>query len=141
MLQVLLNNGVKFLIVGAYALGAHGYPRATGDIDIWVEPSKDNSAKVYRALAEFGAPLHEIDETTFVKPGIVFQIGVAPRRIDVISKISGVDFDQAYRNRQIVEIDGLSVPILSYEDLIQNKRATGRDKDRIDVDRLEKGRH
>jgi hypothetical protein len=141
MLQVLLNNGVKFLIVGAYALGAHGYPRATGDIDIWVEPSADNSSRVYRALTEFGAPLHEIDETTFIKPGIVFQIGVAPRRIDIISKISGVEFDQAYPKRQIVEVDGLSVPILSYEDLIQNKRATGRDKDRIDVDRLEKGKH
>lgn len=138
MLQVLLDKGVKFLLVGAYAMGAHGYPRATGDIDIWVEPSSDNSSRVYHALADCGAPLDEINETTFVKPGIVFQIGVAPRRIDMISSISGVDFDQAYRRRQTVEIDGLSVPILSQEDLIKNKRATGRDKDRLDADRLEK---
>ena len=140
MLQLLLENGVRFLLVGAYAMGAHGYPRATGDIDIWVESGEDNSSRVYRALAEFGAPLGEIDEATFVKPGVVFQIGVAPRRIDVMSSISGVGFDQAYEHRQIVEIDGLSVPILSLEDLIQNKRATGRTKDRLDARQLEKRR-
>lgn len=140
MLQVLLDNGVKFLLVGAYAMGVHGYPRATGDIDIWVEPSADNSFRVYQALMEFGAPLHEVDETTFVKPGIVFQIGIAPRRIDLISSISGVAFDEAYRQRQTVEIDGLPVPILSCDDLIRNKRATGRDKDRLDAERLERGK-
>lgn len=138
MLQVLLDHGVKFLLVGAYAMAAHGYPRATGDIDIWVEPSPDNSPRVYHALAAFGAPLQELDETTFVKLGIVFQIGVSPRRIDVMSAISGVGFEEAYQHRQIVEIEGLPVPILSYDDLIKNKRATGRDKDRLDADRLEK---
>jgi len=138
MLQVLLDNGVKFLLVGAYAMGAHGYPRATGDIDIWVEPSPDNSTRVYRALAQFGAPLHEVDEGTFVKLGVVFQIGVAPRRIDIMSSVSGVEFDEAYRHRQIVEMEGMPIPILSYDDLVRNKRATGRDKDRLDADRLEK---
>ena len=140
MLQVLLDNGVKFLLVGAYAMGAHGYPRATGDIDIWVEASPDNSERVYCALAQFGAPLHEVDEATFVKTGVVFQIGVAPRRIDIMSSVSGVQFDEAYRRRQIVEIEGLSIPILSYDDLIRNKRATGRDKDRLDADKLERER-
>ena len=138
MLQVLLDNGVKFLLVGAYAMGAHGYPRATGDIDIWIEPSAENSALVYRSMAAFGAPLHEIDENTFTMSGIVFQIGVAPRRIDIITKISGVEFDDAYQHRQIVEIEDLSIPILSFDDLIRNKRATGRDKDRLDADILEK---
>ena len=140
MLQVLSKNGVKFLLVGAYAMGAHGYPRATGDIDIWVEPSAENSARVYRSMATFGAPLHEIDKTTFATPGIVFQIGVAPRRIDIITTISGVGFDDAHQQQQIIEIEGLSVPILSLGDLIRNKRATGRDKDRLDADRLEKER-
>ena len=140
MLQVLLDNGVKFLLVGAYAMGAHGYPRATGDIDIWVEASPDNSERVYRALAQFGAPLHEVDEATFVKTDVVFQIGVAPRRIDIMSSASGVQFDEAYRHRQVVEIEGLSIPILSYDDLIRNKRATGRDKDRLDADKLERER-
>jgi len=138
MLQVLLDNGVKFLMVGAYAMGVHGYPRATGDIDIWVETSAENSERVYRSMAAFGAPLHEIDETTFATPGIVFQIGVAPRRIDIITAISGVEFDDAYQQRQIVEIEDLSIPILSLGDLIKNKRATGRDKDRLDADQLDK---
>jgi predicted nucleotidyltransferase len=138
MLQVLLDNGVKFLLVGAYAMGAHGYPRATGDIDIWVEPSAENSERIYRSMVAFGAPLHEIDETTFAKPDIVFQIGVAPRRIDIITAISGVGFNDAYQQRQIVEMEGLSIPILSLGDLIRNKRATGRDKDRLDADQLEK---
>jgi predicted nucleotidyltransferase len=140
MLQSLIDQDVKFLLVGAYAMGGHGYPRATGDIDIWVEPSAENSARVYRSMVEFGAPLHEIDETTFAEPGIVFQIGVAPRRIDIITKISGVEFEQAHRQQKILEIEGLSIPILSHDDLIQNKRATGRDKDRLDADRLEKDR-
>ena len=140
MLQALSDNGVRFLLVGAYAMGAHGYPRATGDIDIWVEPSIENSERVYRSVAAFGAPLHEIDQATFATPGVVFQIGVAPRRIDIITAISGVRFDEAHQHRQIVEMEGLSVPILSLGDLIQNKRATGRDKDRLDADHLEKKR-
>ena len=139
MLQVLLDREAKFLLVGAYAMGAHGYPRATGDIDIWVEPSVENSRRVYLALVAFGAPLHEIDEVAFVKPGVVFQIGIAPRRIDIITAISGVSFDRAYERRQTVEVEGLPVAILSRDDLIANKRATGREKDRLDADRLEKG--
>lgn len=138
MLQVLLDNDVKFLLVGAYAMGAHGYPRATGDIDIWVKPSAENSVRVYRSMKAFGAPLHEIDEATFVTPNIVFQIGVAPLRIDIITAISGVGFDDAFQHQQIVEMEGLSIPILSLSDLIKNKRATGRDKDRLDADQLEK---
>ena len=138
MLQILLDKGVKFLLVGAYAMGAHGYPRATGDIDIWVEPTAENSTRVYRSVAAFGAPLHEIDEATFAKPDVVFQIGVAPRRIDIITTISGVGFDDAYQQRQIVEIEDLSIPILSLGNLIKNKRATGRDKDRLDADQLDK---
>jgi len=133
-----LENHVKFLLVGAYAMGAHGYPRATGDIDIWVGPSAENSKLVYRSMVAFGAPLHDIDETTFAKHDIVFQIGAAPRRIDIITGISGVEFNEAYQQRQIVEIEGLSIPILSLGDLIRNKRATGRDKDQIDADQLEK---
>ena len=139
MLQVLLDQEVKFLLVGAYAMGAHGYPRATGDIDIWVGPSAENSRKVYRSLAAFGAPLHEVDEGTFVEPGVVFQIGVAPRRIDIITAISGIAFDRAYERRQTVDVEGLPISVLSYSDLIKNKRATGREKDRLDADRLERG--
>jgi len=139
MLRVLSDNGVRFLVVGAYALGAHGYPRATGDIDIWVDPSPENSKRVYHSLEVFGAPLQQVNEDAFTERGIVFQIGVAPRRIDIITAISGVEFSEAYPQRQVADLDGLSVPMLSCRDLIRNKRATGREKDRLDADQLERG--
>jgi len=133
MLQLLKNNEVRFLVVGAYAMGAYGYPRATGDMDIWIMASGENSQRVFRALKEFGAPLAQIDETTFAARDIIFQIGVAPRRIDIITSIDGVDFEQAWQRRVDVEIDGLSVPFISKPDLIKNKESTGRDKDLLDV--------
>ncbi len=136
MLQILLVNEVRFLVVGAYALGAHGYPRATGDFDIWVEPSKDNSQRIYHSLALFGAPLSEISDTTFTEEGIIFQIGIAPRRIDIITRIDGVDFTQAYINKVIIDVEGLGIPFISKDDLIKNKQSTGRAKDLLDADFL-----
>lgn len=137
MLQILLDNEVKFIVVGAYAMGAHGYPRATGDIDIWIEPSESNSKAVYRSLIAFGAPVGDIDETTFVEKGIVFQIGVAPRRIDIITQVSGLKFNEAHQQHEVIDVEGLALPFLSQSDLIKNKRATGREKDRLDADRME----
>ena len=133
MLQILLKNEVKFLVVGAYAMGACGYPRATGDIDIWVESSPQNSKNIYKSLSEFGAPLSELNEDTFCEKGIIFQIGVAPRRIDIITYIDGVEFPQAYQKKQEVEVEDLKIPFLSKEDIIKNKEATGRDKDKLDI--------
>ena len=133
MLQILLNNKVRFLVVGAYAMGAYGYPRATGDIDIWVEASSENSEKIHQSLSEFGAPLSEVTKTTFCEEGIVFQIGVAPRRIDIITKIDGVDFNKAYSDKQKMEIEGIKIPFLSKENLIKNKESTGREKDKLDA--------
>ncbi len=136
MLQSFIDHKVHFLVVGAYAMGVHGYPRATGDIDIWVKSSPDNAKGVYQALADFGAPLHDIEENTFCQEGIVFQIGVAPRRIDILTAIDGVQFDQAYANCTTTVIDGLQIPVLSKEDLIKNKQSTGRPKDQADIDSL-----
>ncbi len=133
MLQILLGNEVKFLVVGAYAMGAYGYPRATGDFDIWVEASSENSKKIYCSLQKFGAPLSVLTEKTFCEEGIVFQIGVAPRRIDFITKIEGVDFKQAYSEKQEILIDELNVPFISKENLIKNKESTGREKDKLDA--------
>jgi len=138
MLQILLNNEVKFLIVGAYAMGAQGYPRATGDFDIWVEPSPENSKKVYNSLAEFGAPLEQINTETFTGKGIIFQIGVVPRRIDILTFIDGVKFDKAYKDKENIEIEGITIPFLSKENIIKNKKATGREKDKLDVKYLKK---
>ncbi len=92
------------MIVGAYAMGAYGYPRATGDFDIWVESSLKNSEKIYQSLAEFGAPLSEITKNTFAEKGIIFQIGIAPRRIDIITHIDGVAFKDAYKTKKMIKI-------------------------------------
>lgn len=95
MLQALVDEKVRFLLVGAYALAAHGYPRATMDIDIWVMPSPDNADAVLRAVRRFGAPLHNLTKADLEMEGTVFQIGVAPRRIDIITTASGLDFEAA----------------------------------------------
>lgn len=138
MLQILLEENIRFIVVGAYALGAHGYPRATGDIDIWVEPSTENAQRVVRALTKFGVPLINIREKDFETEGIIFQIGVAPRRIDIITTIDGVDFKSAYSRKEIVSVEELSIPVLSLEDLIKNKESTGREKDVLDAKMLRK---
>lgn len=140
MLQILLNNEVKFLVVGAYAMGAQGYPRATGDFDIWVESSSENSKKVYNSLAEFGAPLGQINPETFTEKRIVFQIGLAPRRIDILTFIDGVEFIEAYKDKENIEIENISIPFLSKENLIKNKEATGREKDKLDANYLKKNK-
>jgi hypothetical protein len=129
----LLSKKVKFLVVGAYAMGAYGYPRATGDIDIWIEASPANSEKTYRALKQFKAPLSEISTKTFCEKGVIFQIGIAPRRIDIITKIDGVDFEKAYKGRKYIKISRLNIPFISKSDLIKNKESTGREKDKVDA--------
>ena len=136
ILQSFIKNDVKFLVVGAYAMGAYGYPRATGDIDIWVETSEENSAHILEALNEFGAPTDGVDTDTFSEKGIVFQIGVPPRRIDILTEIDGVEFEEAYSQKEDIDLDGLQVSFISMIDLIKNKEATGRDKDRLDVKNL-----
>lgn len=138
ILQSLFDHDVKFLVVGAYAMGAYGCLRATGDIDVWVMASSENSEKTYNALKAFGAPLAQIDSKAFNQPGVVFQIGVAPRRIDILTRIDGVKFDQAYEKRNVTEVDGLKIPFISLKDLITNKLSTGRPKDKLDADQLSK---
>jgi hypothetical protein len=139
MLELLEEYDVDFILVGAYALAAQGYPRSTLDIDIWVAPTETNSKKIYKALAEFGAPLNDINEATFKEKGIIFQIGVAPCRIDIITAISGeIEFEDAKKRSDQVEIEGISPNILSIEDLIRNKESTGRPKDIEDATNLRK---
>ena len=137
MLQILSDNEVKFLIVGAYALAVYGYPRATGAFDIWVEPSAENSRKILSSLTSFGASTSVLTENTFMEKGIIFQIGVAPRRIDIITHIDGVDFNEAYPSRNTIVMEGLNLPFISKDNLIKNKKSTGRDKDYVDVKHLE----
>jgi hypothetical protein len=138
MLQLLLEEQVDFILVGAYALAAHGYPRATGDIDIWVRADEINSINIYRALERFGAPVDQITVNDFANEGIVFQIGVTPRRIDIITHLDGVSFGEADEDKVIVEVEGLKLPILSFDKLIKNKLSTGRERDALDVKLLKK---
>jgi hypothetical protein len=137
MLRALSEEKVKYLLVGAYALAAHGFPRATMDMDIWVMPSPENAEAVLRALHRFGAPLHDLTREDLQKDGTVFQIGIAPRRIDIITTASGLRFEETFRKSFPVDIGGLGVPIPSLEDLIRNKRTSGRTKDLADVEALE----
>lgn len=137
MLQALVAEKVDFLLVGAYALAAHGYPRATMDIDIWVMPSPDNADAVLRAIRRFGAPLHNLTKADLEKEGTVFQIGVAPRRIDIITAASGLDYGEAASQAATVQIEGIAVRIPSVAHLIRNKRATGRTRDMADAEALE----
>ena len=138
MLRSLSTEDVKFLLVGAYAVAAHGYPRATMDIDLWVKPSRDNAEAVLRALRRFGAPVHDLTVEDLLKDDTVFQIGVAPRRVDIITGASGLRFDQAYAQSTETDLEGLRIRIPSLDDLIRNKRASGRTKDLADAEALEK---
>jgi len=138
MLSALLDESADFILVGAYALAAHGFPRATLDMDLWVRPSHDNAQKVCNALASFGAPLSQVSAADFEKEDMVVQIGVAPRRIDLVTGISGLTYDDAWRGAIVRDIEGIRVRILSMPDLIRNKLASGRPKDIEDAKLLQK---
>lgn len=133
MLQILVEEKVDFLLVGAYAMASYGYIRATGDMDIWVKAEKLNSEKLFLALKKFGAPLQNIKAVDFTDKNLIFQIGVAPLRIDIITSIDGVTYDEAILDKKEIDIEGLKIPILSLKNLIINKSSTGREKDKLDV--------
>lgn len=140
MLSCLKNEEVEFIVVGAYALAAHGFPRATGDIDIWVRNSSGNARKILRALVKFGASLPNLSEKDLTSPDMIVQIGIEPCRIDLLTSIDGVEFDEAWKNKLKVLIDDLEIYVLSRADLLENKLAAGRDKDQGDIAWLEKNR-
>jgi hypothetical protein len=136
LLRAFTAHDVRFLIVGAYALAVHGRPRATGDLDVWVEATADNATRVMRALVEFGAPLSGVTPEDFSRPGVVFQMGLPPRRIDVLTELTGVTFDDAWPTRLHAAFGPLSVDYLGREAFIRNKRATGRTRDLADIEDL-----
>lgn len=140
LLACFRDDAVEFVVVGAHALAAHHLPRATGDLDVFVRPSIDNAARVYRALASFGAPLeaHAVDAAAFAEPNTVYQLGLPPRRIDILTSISGVTFDEAWAGHVEAVVAGEPVPFLGRAELIRNKRAAGRPKDLVDVAALER---
>ena len=128
---------VEYLVVGAHALAAHGHVRATKDLDVWVRPEATNARRVIAALQSFGAPLHDLREADLVTPGVVFQIGVPPLRIDVLTAIDGVTFDEAWPARMPTTFADVPVGVLSRPHIIRNKRAAGRLQDLADVEHLD----
>ena len=129
-------HSVRFLIVGAYALAVHGRPRATGDLDVWIDATPDNADRVLVALREFGAPLVGLSAADLSTPGVVYQIGIPPGRIDILTQLSGLAFDEAWPARVRAPFGPLEVDVIGREAFIRNKLATGRDKDRVDVQSL-----
>ena len=123
ILLALSTEQVDFILIGAYALAAHGYPRATMDIDLWVMPSPENAAAVIRALKRFGSPLHGLETEDLLRNDTIFQIGVAPRRIDLLTGATGLDFSSAAKNAVTRQIDGVDLKVLSIDDLIANRYA------------------
>lgn len=136
-IQSLNDNQVRFLIVGGYAVAFHGHPRYTKDIDIWIEISRQNAERVVNALTQFGFTSLNLTADDFLEPGIVIQLGYPPNRIDLLMGLVGVDFAACYASRIQTEIEGVILPFIDLENLILNKRASGRLQDMADVENLQ----
>jgi len=132
-------HNVEYLVVGAHALAAHGHVRATKDLDVWVRPTQQNAQRVLKALLDFGAPLGDLSIEDLSKPGTIFQIGIPPLRIDLITEIDGVDFADAWPDRFETGFGGLPAFVISRRHLIINKKAAARLQDLADVEKLEAG--
>ena len=137
LLRAFSAADVRFLVVGAYALGLHGRPRATGDLDVWVDPTPENAPRVMQALADFGAPLHDLTAEDLSREGITYQIGIAPLRVDVLTTLTGIKFSEAWPERVRQDVGGLEADFIGRAHFITNKRATGRHKDLGDIEGLE----
>lgn len=135
LLCLLNEHKVEYLIVGGWALGVHGYVRATGDMDIWIGQSDVNIQNLLSALSAFGEP-DGIDQEFFKENGNAFRMGTPPLRIEIITEATGIDFAASYLNKIMIETDAIQVPFLSYQDLVKNKRASGRLRDLADLEAL-----
>lgn len=140
LLRALLETEARFMVVGAHAMAVHGVPRATGDLDVWVSLDPENAGRVWQSLLKFGAPLAgpALSRSDLETPETVVQIGLPPRRIDLMTTLTGLDFETAWPNRTVHHVGRLEIPFLGREDLVANKRATGRPKDLADLDVLER---
>ncbi len=140
LLRAFADADVRFLIIGAYAVAVHAEPRATGDLDLWIEPSPENAARAYAALRRFGVPLHELSESDLATPDVVFQIGLPPRRIDLLTSITGVAFADAWPERVAVHYGDVPCAAIGRDALIANKRQLGRARDLADLELLQRHR-
>ncbi|MBA2498663.1 MAG: nucleotidyltransferase [Chitinophagaceae bacterium] len=135
-IELLIKHKAEYLIVGGYAVGVHGHPRYTGDLDIWLNPSSENAELILKSVNEFGFSSYGLKQSDFTKPGNVIQLGYPPFRIDLLTEIDGVTFNECYKNRKVVTIDNLVVNFIGFDDLLKNKKQSGRLRDIDDIDNL-----
>ena len=135
-IELLIKNKAEYMIVGGYAVGIHGHPRYTGDLDIWLNPTPQNAELILKSVNDFGFSSFKLNQADFTKPGNVIQLGYPPLRIDLLTEIDGVTFDECFKNRKEVIIDDLKVNFIGYDDLLKNKKESGRPRDIDDIDHL-----
>ena len=138
LLQLLNSKRIEYLVIGGYAVALYGYPRATGDMDIWIAISKDNAEKTAKALKEFGFDSPDLKKALFLKKEKNIRLGNPPLRIEILTSIDGVEFATCYENKKVVTIDNVEINFISLEDLKKNKKASGRYQDLADLENLEK---
>lgn len=136
--ELLNQHEVKYMVVGAHALSFHGRPRHTGDLDIWIKPDLTNASKMVKVISDFGFGSLGLKDHDFLKNNYVTQLGYPPLRIDILNSISGVDFDEAYLQKILTDIDDLKIAFISLTDFVKNKKASGRPKDLGDIESLKK---
>lgn len=134
--ELLINHNAEYLIVGGYAVGVHGHPRYTGDLDIWLNPTPENAERILACVNEFGFASYGLKRSDFMKEGNIVQLGYPPLRIDLLTQIDGVTFKECYQNKTQVEIEGLIVNFIGYNDLLKNKKESGRLRDLDDINNL-----
>lgn len=139
LLSALSVEGAEFIVVGAHAVMFYTCPRYTKDLDVWVRPTHQNAERVYRALRAFGAPMADLTVDDLAVEGTIFQIGIAPNRVDIITSIDAVTFEEAWQRRVPSTYGGVPISLLSIADLLTNKRAVGRRQDLLDIEWLERG--
>jgi predicted nucleotidyltransferase len=135
-LKLLKEYKVRYLLIGGYAVGFHGYPRATADMDIWVDIHPENANKLVKVLKEFGFDLPELSPQLFLQKNQVIRMGVPPVKLEITTSISGVEFEACYKKRVVAELDGVEVNLIGLNDLKINKKASGRSKDIADLENL-----
>ena len=135
-IELLIKHKAEYLIVGGYAVGIHGHPRYTGDLDIWLNPSPENAQLILKSVNEFGFSSFGLSQSDFTKPGNVIQLGYPPLRIDLLTEIDGVTFAECFVNRKEITVDGLQINFIGYRDLLKNKKETGRPRDIDDIENL-----
>jgi hypothetical protein len=138
---LLLNaNGIRYLVIGGYAVAFHGYVRHTGDLDVFVELSVENAEKLTRALRQFGFDLPRVKPALFLQKGKIIRMGYEPTRLEILNEIDGVSFQECYRRRRVADLDGLKINFIALPQLLKNKRASRRLKDLADVEALDPGK-